>query len=115
MLLEMCAPEDHRPAAYTCDLTVEDDLYIIKPQGLIRDIVNDLAVGTPREEISGRFHRTMVEALAEAVRRLSVDTGLRTVVLFRRMLSEQDPDRGPDRPACERRAQCPHPEPGPGQ
>jgi len=80
MMLEMCCPPgDFAP--FNFDLAEIDGQLIIKFQALIRDIVQALYNGRSQAEISGRFHATVVRALSEAARKLSLETGLKTVVL----------------------------------
>ncbi|MEW5725393.1 MAG: carbamoyltransferase HypF [Thermodesulfobacteriota bacterium] len=80
MMLEMCCPEG-RFEPYPYDLAREEDLWIVKPQPLIRALVLDLDRRASKEEISGRFHRTVIAFLAELARRLAAETRIRTVVL----------------------------------
>jgi hydrogenase maturation protein HypF len=80
MMLEMCCPEGFfEPYGFEVDR--EGEVQVLKPQAAIRDLVRDLASGRGREEISGRFHATVVAGLAETVRQVYRETGLMTVVL----------------------------------
>ncbi len=80
MMLEMCCPDgEFKP--YDVDLSEENDRYIIKLQAFIRQLTSDVMSGRPQDEISGRFHWGVIEALAEATRKIAAETGITTVVM----------------------------------
>ena len=80
MMLEMICPEgDFEP--YTFDLDESGDALIIKPQAIIRGVVDDMTKGIDPTRISGRFHATVTKALADVTGRLHRDTGINDVVL----------------------------------
>jgi hydrogenase maturation protein HypF len=53
----------------------------ILPQPIIRGVVEDVRQGASREQISRRFHRTLVEVLTQVCRTLRDDRGLGKVAL----------------------------------
>ncbi|HOV78573.1 MAG TPA: carbamoyltransferase HypF [Bacillota bacterium] len=54
---------------------------VILPGGLLRGIVRDKKAGLPVENISTKFHRTLVKIIEDAVERASSATGLKKVAL----------------------------------
>jgi hydrogenase maturation protein HypF len=76
----MCCPnKEFKP--YDFDLSEVNDRLIMKPQPLIRQLIGDVLRGRSREEISGRFHWGVIEALAEATRKTAASTGIDVVVM----------------------------------
>lgn len=55
--------------------------YVLNPDPIIRGIVDDLKAGVPRPLISGKFHRTMAQAILEVAKRVRTERGLKEVVL----------------------------------
>ena len=53
----------------------------ILPQPIIRGVVEDIRHGASKEQISRRFHRTLVEVLTQVCRILRDDRGLEKVAL----------------------------------
>jgi hydrogenase maturation protein HypF len=66
---------------YGFDITPEDGLLSLDTRPIVAAIVKDLRRGRPRDEVAGRFHRTMAAATLELVRALRGVTGLTRVVL----------------------------------
>lgn len=54
---------------------------MILPGNMLAEIIRDRAAGTPVEIISTRFHNTLVKIILEAVREISLRTGLKKVAL----------------------------------
>lgn len=63
------------------DANAAEELLIIDPEPLLRTVVDDLARHVPVAVISGRFHRALVSALAQAVTQVAAQEDLREVVL----------------------------------
>ncbi len=80
MMLEMCCPGGEFPS-YDFDLDEDRGRVIVNPAPLIRQMVRDLGRGKEKEEISGRFHATVIKALAAAVLKASARTGLKSAAL----------------------------------
>lgn len=71
--------DDAAPFAF--GFTQVNGLLTMLTQPIIRSVVNALQQGTALNEISCRFHRTIIDMLQEAVCRASQETGLKTVAL----------------------------------
>jgi hydrogenase maturation protein HypF len=80
ILLEQAAdPAEARP--YPFEVDVGEDGVLLDPRPTVGAIVRDHRRGRPREEIAGRFHRTIAAATLEACRAVRETTGLRRVCL----------------------------------
>jgi len=66
---------------YRWDITQKDDIFYMGVRCLIRQIGADVLAGSPQALISLRFHRTLVEMLADSAERVRKVTGLTTVAL----------------------------------
>jgi len=78
--LEMCAdPEE--TASYGFDIGQGGGCSIVETAPVIRGIVLDVLGGAAAPTVSGRFHNTVVEIVAEVCRRIGDERGLREVVL----------------------------------
>lgn len=55
--------------------------YLLDPDPIIRAIVEDLKARVPKPLISGKFHRTIAEAILEVARKVRAERGLKEVVL----------------------------------
>jgi hydrogenase maturation protein HypF len=66
---------------FAMDVHTADDLLVLDPQPMVRAVVDDLARQVPAAVISGRFHRGLVDILAQAVTQIAAQTDLREVVL----------------------------------
>lgn len=55
--------------------------YLLDPDPVIRGVVEDLKARVPKPLISGKFHRTIAQAILEVARRARAERGLREVVL----------------------------------
>jgi len=54
---------------------------VISPAGIITGVLEDLQNGVDRAVISTRFHNTVLAVVVDAVKRVSSETGLKTVAL----------------------------------
>ncbi len=77
--LEACAEATDR--AYPHQMVESGGMLVIDPVPTIRGIVDDLRRGRSAGEISGAFHNTFVEMLAEAAGRIAREAGLDRVAL----------------------------------
>jgi hydrogenase maturation protein HypF len=80
MLLEQIA-QGGATREYPFEVVPRDGLLELDTRPVVAAIVRDLRRKRPREEIAGRFHRTMAAATLEVVRTLRGITGLAAVVL----------------------------------
>ena len=53
----------------------------VQVRGVLEALVKDVMVGVPIAKISARFHNGLAEAVRETVKKISVETGIRSVVL----------------------------------
>jgi hydrogenase maturation protein HypF len=54
---------------------------IVRLRGVIAGVANDVLAGVPAEVIAARFHMTIESIILKMCRKISLDTGLRTVAL----------------------------------
>ncbi|MBN2418299.1 MAG: carbamoyltransferase HypF [Deltaproteobacteria bacterium] len=80
MELEMAAC-DTNEVCYNYAFKKEDDVYIINPAPLFKDIVNDLLNRTDAGVISARFHGALIKMYSELCGIISSDTGLVRIAL----------------------------------
>ncbi len=68
---------------YDFDIKKDEDenLFIIDFIPLIKEVVNDIKNSTPIESISSKFHQTVIDSFACAAEKVSLETGLKRVVL----------------------------------
>ncbi len=59
----------------------KDNVYIVNPAPVIRDIVNDVSNKTDISVISTRFHGTLIRMYSELCSIISSDTGIDRIVL----------------------------------
>jgi len=78
-MLEAAATEAEE--AYSYEITRDNDMLIMQPGPMFREIVNDLQAGTAVGQISARFHNTFVRMLAQTVQQVADETGIRQVAL----------------------------------
>jgi hydrogenase maturation protein HypF len=50
-------------------------------RGVVEALVKDVMAGVPIQKISARFHNGLAESIRETVKKISVETGIRSVVL----------------------------------
>ncbi len=67
--------------AYEIPIKNKEDKYIINTQYLIKEIIKDLIKNIPPSIISRKFHLGLCEALAETVKNISKDTGIKKIAL----------------------------------
>lgn len=53
----------------------------VEVRGAVEALVRDVRAGVPIQKISARFHNGLADGVRETVRRISLDTGIRSVVL----------------------------------
>ncbi len=58
-----------------------DDIYVVSPFPLIREIVYDTLYGQRKETMSRKFHQTLIRLYADLTTNLSRETGIKKVVL----------------------------------
>jgi len=68
-------------AAYDFEVLKSQETLQILPQPIIRGVVEDIGRGASKEQISRRFHRTLVEVLTRVCQILRADRGLEKVAL----------------------------------
>ncbi|NOZ74355.1 MAG: carbamoyltransferase HypF, partial [FCB group bacterium] len=76
-LMQIAAPVDR--SVYATEIQEKDDVYILSVQSLIENIIRDLRAGIPEAEISGRFHRFILDGFLNLVENISRQTGIKTV------------------------------------
>ncbi len=79
--LQMCAEKSQTKRAYSFKIKETAGLFIIKPQGVIREIVRDLKKGAPKEEIARKFHNGLVKIIERLCALLRKQTHIATVAL----------------------------------
>jgi len=79
--LEMIIEDDGKANFYNFKLRKEDGIYIINAIPVIRSIIDDLIHRIPPSVISARFHKGLIEMIADITRRLRDDTGITDVAL----------------------------------
>jgi hydrogenase maturation protein HypF len=79
MELEMCAAEDM--SEYYEYEWESEDIYMVKPESIIRGIVSDMGKGIETGKISSRFHMTLIRLYTDLSEVIGKDTGLRRVAL----------------------------------
>jgi hydrogenase maturation protein HypF len=80
MELEMVQSRESE-APYDVEVLKSPEAIQILPQPIIRGVVEDVRQGASKEQISRRFHRTLVEVLTQVCRLLRADRGLGKVAL----------------------------------
>ena len=80
MELEMIQGRENE-GPYDFEVLRSQETLQILPQPIIRGVVEDVRQGVSREQISRRFHRTLVEVLTQVCRTLRDDRGLGKVAL----------------------------------
>jgi hydrogenase maturation protein HypF len=80
MRLEAVA-DPAEPGTYESEMTRENDLWVMDPRPMIRQVVSDLQAKVAVSVVSARFHRGFVRMLAAAVERVAAEAGLREVAL----------------------------------
>ncbi len=80
MELEMTQSRENE-GSYDFELLKSEETLQILPQSIIRSVVEDVLQGASREQISRRFHRTLVEVLTRVCRILREERGLEKVAL----------------------------------
>lgn len=60
---------------------VQQDILTVDTRSLIVDVAEDILGGTPREQVSARFHNTVADIIAGVALRLSRETGIEKVGL----------------------------------
>jgi hydrogenase maturation protein HypF len=53
----------------------------VEVRGVVEALVKDAAAGVPIQKISARFHNGLAESVRETVAKISVETGIRSVIL----------------------------------
>ena len=53
----------------------------VQVRGVLEALVKDVMAGVPIARISARFHRGLAESVRETVKKISIETGIRSVVL----------------------------------
>ncbi len=84
MALESAArggPEEVAPYPYALLPTDDARPLQLSLRGMIREIMADVARGTPVALVAARFHETVARLLADAAARASAERGVRTVAL----------------------------------
>ncbi len=66
---------------YSYDWETDGDQIKIRPEGIIRDIVTDLAAKQPVPKIAGRFHATLIDIFGELTAQIGSRRGINIVVL----------------------------------
>jgi len=79
IMLEAAATEAE--GAYNYEITPDNEMLIMQPGPIFREIVNDLQAGTAIGQISARFHNTFVQMLADTVQQVADETGISQVAL----------------------------------
>jgi hydrogenase maturation protein HypF len=79
--LEMAIPEDASHDAYSLDLALEGDTWIIRTKPLFEALIEDLEKNTPAGVMSGRFHNGLAEVFGRVAVLLRQKTGISTVCL----------------------------------
>jgi hydrogenase maturation protein HypF len=79
MELEGMAVETKAPYSYEWEES--GDYYLMRPEPIIRDVVESLVAGESVEIVAGRFHATLVQMFAELTFRISQDCGINRIVL----------------------------------
>ena len=54
---------------------------LVGVRGVVEALVKDAAAGIPIQKISARFHNGLAESVRETVAKISVETGIRSIVL----------------------------------
>jgi len=60
---------------------VDEDVHLIDPTPMFREIVADLRTGTSQNAIAGKFHNTVMNMIAETCRAIQRDYGIQDVFL----------------------------------
>ena len=81
IMLEQWAIENKSLTTYRFNWQKENGLYKIISATIIKDLVNDLIQRTPPEEISYKFHITLIQLLKELCITLQKESGINRVVL----------------------------------
>jgi len=79
IMLEAAATEAEE--AYSYEITRDNDILIMQPGPMFREIVNDLQAGAAIGQISARFHNAFVQMLADTVQRVADESGIGQVAL----------------------------------
>ena len=79
MELEGMAVETKAPYSYEWEET--GGYYLMRPEPIIRDVVESLVAGVSVEIVAGRFHTTLVRMFTELTFRISQDCGINRIVL----------------------------------
>ena len=66
---------------YPVKLKKEKGTWILDVCPLIRAIVEDIIVGVPKEKISHRFHKSLVQAFTNIADQIGKETGISTIVM----------------------------------
>ncbi len=80
MELEMTQSRENE-GSYDFEILKSEETIQILPQSIIRSVVDDVRQGASQEQISRRFHRTLVEVLTRVCRILREERGLEKVAL----------------------------------
>ena len=78
--LEILA-EEKVSVSYGFDLSEEKGIIIIRPEGIIRGVVEDLGKKVETGIISAKFHNTLAKIMVDVSLRLKEQTGLTEIVL----------------------------------
>ncbi len=73
--------EENIKGKYDYEISRENDLYLIRPELIIKGVVNDLIKKERKSKISARFHNTMAQIINEVCSRLRKEYDLNSVCL----------------------------------
>ncbi len=73
--------DEHATGIYNYDIDTTQTPRIIKWQGIVRNIIEDIRSGETTHVISGKFHNTIAHIIADVSERIKKETGLKNIVL----------------------------------
>lgn len=73
--------EENIKGKYDYEISRENDLYLIRPELIIKGVVNDLIKKQRKSKISARFHNTMAQIINEVCSKLRKEYDLNSVCL----------------------------------
>jgi len=81
IMLEQCAIESKSQKTYNFDWNIENGVYKIMASVIIKNLVDELIQGKSPEQISYKFHLTLIKLFTQLCLKLKKETGLNKIVL----------------------------------